>query len=181
MKASVYIGTSLDGFIARENGGLDWLPGSQGDESDENGDSAEDYGYQEFMDSVDVLVMGRNTYETVLSFGEWPFEGRRVVVLSGTLSQDQPENVEVMSGSPPEIFESLQESGAEHLYIDGGKTIQGFLNAGLIHELIITVVPVLIGTGIPLFGPLDQDVQLQHVETRSFPNGFVQSRYRVLA
>lgn len=184
MKASVYIATSLDGFIAREDGDLDWLPGSDPNESHDSGEVNEDYGYQEFMDSVDVLVMGRSTFETVLAFGQWPYGGKRVVVLSSKLrpgSDDLPESVEVMSGSPGEVIEALQESGARHLYIDGGKTIQGFLNAGLIQELIITVVPVLIGTGIPLFGALDHDLKLQHVETRSFPNGFVQSKYRLFA
>jgi dihydrofolate reductase len=187
MKASVYIATSLDGFIARENGDLDWLPGSHEGESHGSENVEEDFGFQEFMDSVDVVVMGRNTYEMVqlvLSTGQWPYGSKRVVVLSSKLSQgpgDLPENVQVKSGSPAELIEALQESGAKHLYIDGGKTIQGFLKAGLIQELIITMIPVLIGTGIPLFGPLDNDLKLQHIETRSYPNGFVQSKYRVLA
>ncbi len=181
MKASVYIATSLDGFIARENGDLDWLPGSDGGSGDsESGD--DDFGFKAFMDSIDVLVMGRNTYEMVLSFGQWPYGSKRVVVLSSTLTQlsdDLPNTVELRSCSPTELVKNLLESGAEHLYIDGGKMIQGFLNANLIQEIIITRIPVLIGRGIPLFGPANKDVKLQHLETRSFANGFVQSKYRV--
>lgn len=182
MKASVYIATSLDGFIARENGDLDWLPGSDGQSGD--GESGrDDFGYQAFMDSVDVLVMGRNTFEMVLSFGQWPYGRKRVVVLSSTLAElpdNLPNTVAIRSCSPAELVEELRASGAKHLYVDGGKTIQGFLKGGLIQELIITRIPVLIGRGIPLFGPVDQDVMVHHIETRSFANGFVQSKYAVL-
>lgn len=176
MKASVYIATSLDGFIAREDGDLDWL-------EENGGETAEDYGYQQFMDTVDVLVMGRNTYEKVLNFGEWPYGAKPVVVLSGR-SLEIPEHlaksVETMAGSPGEVVGRLAQRGASRLYIDGGKTIQAFLNARLIQRLIITRIPVLIGAGIPLFGPLAGDIKLRHIETRSFRNGFVQSEYEVL-
>ena len=179
MKISVYIATSLDGFIARENGDLDWLPGSDGD-----GDTVgEDYGYHQFMESVDVLVMGRHTYEMVIGFGEWPYGEKRVIVLSGT-GIEIPESIKEAVGSrsctPAELVEELRQTGAKHLYIDGGKTIQGFLNAGLIQEMIITIVPVLIGSGIPLFGALDEDKKLQLLESRSFEKGFVQSKYKAL-
>lgn len=178
MKASVYIATSLDGFIARENGELDWLPGSDG-ESDSNG---EDYGYHEFMDSVDAIVMGRNTFELVLSFGHWPYGDKRVIVLSSKplpIPDNLPPTVESKTCSPAELVQELAEQGEKHLYIDGGKTIQSFLNAGLIQELIITKVPVLIGTGIPLFGPLDKDKKLCHIQTLTYENGFVQDRYEI--
>ena len=182
MKASVYIATSLDGFIARENGDLDWLPGSDGSSVESNPEDG-DFGYQAFMDSVDALVMGRNSFEKVLSFGMWPYGNKRVVVLSSQLTQlpdDLPETVELKSGSPTEVVQELAASGAPRLYIDGGKTIQAFLNAGLIQELIITRIPVLIGKGLPLFGPVHKDLQLRHVETRVFSNGFVQSKYAVI-
>lgn len=179
MKISVYIATSLDGFIARENGKLDWLPGSDG-ESDTSG---EDYGYHEFMDSVDVLVMGRNTFETVLSFGiEWPYSEKRVIVLSSQplqIPNDLPATVESSSCAPAELIQKLSEEGFQRAYIDGGKTIQSFLNAGLIQDMIITRIPILIGSGIPLFGPIDKDRKLRHVDTRTFENGFVQSKYEL--
>lgn len=176
MKISVYIGISLDGFIAREDGTLDFLDGPEEI-------AGEDYGYHEFLDSVDVLVMGRNTYEMVQSFGQWPYGSKRVVVLSSRpiqIPEEQARTVEWKSCSPAELVQDLSESGAKHLYIDGGKTIQGFIEAGLISEIIITRIPVLIGSGIPLFGPLSDEKILDHVETRSFDNGLVQSKYRIV-
>lgn len=177
MKASVYIATSLDGFIARENGELDWLPvpGEDG--------TNEDYGYKEFIDTVDFLVMGRHTYEKALTFGRWPYENRSVIVLSSrpvSIPESIKHFVESMSCSPSDLIGRLAERGARHLYVDGGRTIQSFLNAGLIQQLIITTVPVLIGSGIPLFGPLKRDIQLRHIETRQFDSGLVQSKYDVV-
>ena len=179
MKASVYIATSLDGFIARTDGGLDWLPGAADEETGEK-----DYGYRAFMDSVDYLVMGRSTFQVVLGFGgEWPYGDKPVVVLSSQ-PVDIPDRiagtVEWMSAPPEEVARRLADRGARHLYIDGGQTIQRFLAAGLIQQIIITRVPVLIGEGIPLFGPLPYDIQLRHVETQAFANGLVQSRYEVV-
>ena len=174
MNVSVFIATSLDGFIARENGDLDWLP--------DPGDGKEDYGYREFMDTVDILVMGRNTFEKVLSFGQWPYEDKPVVVLSSIpfeIPRDISETVESKSCSPTELVKYLSTRGANHVYIDGGKTIQGFMNEGLIQQIIITRVPVLIGSGISLFGRLNKDVKLHHVETRTFSTGLVQSTYKV--
>jgi len=173
MKASVFIGTSLDGFIARPNGSIDFLPQGGG----------EPHGYTEFMASVDALVIGRNTFETVLAFPEWPYGTKRVVVLSGN-PVDFPAVkggvVEHMSGPPAEIISSLEASGAHHLYIDGGITIQGFLRAGLIQRLIITRVPVLIGEGIPLFGTLPHDIRLRHIATQHYPSGLVKTEYQVI-
>jgi len=177
MKTSVFIATSLDGFIARPDGGLDWLNSSSRED-------AEDYGYRKFMDTVDVLVMGRNTYEKVLTFDEWPYGTRRVVVLSHrSLHIPAPIAgfVEAMSCSPDELVDRLSARGATHLYVDGGKTIQRFLDAGLIQRLIITRVPVLIGDGIPLFGSLQKDIGLRHIGTRVFPGGLEQSEYEVVA
>jgi dihydrofolate reductase len=171
MLASVFIATSVDGFIARPNGELDWLPAGGGEE----------HGYDEFMATVDALVIGRGTFETVLSFEDWPYGTKRVVVLSSRpldLSQAHGP-VEQMGGPPSEITSRLAAQGLQHLYVDGGITIQRFLRAGLIQRLIITRVPVLIGAGIPLFGSLDADVRLQHVRTRHFPSGLVQSEYTV--
>ena len=181
MKVSVFIATTLDGYIARENGTLDWLPGAESeiDISSEN----EDSGFITFMNQIDVLVMGRNTYEFVLSSGQWPYGNKRVIVLSSTLdsiSENVPNTVEIRSGSPDKIYQELKSQGAKHLYVDGGKTIQGFLNSGLIDEIIITTVPVLIGNGISLFGVLKQDKKLKLLETKHYTNGFVQNKYAVL-
>jgi dihydrofolate reductase len=171
--ASVFIGTSVDGFIARPNGEFDFLPP----------DGGEPHGYHEFMDSVDALVIGRKTFETVLAFPEWPYGSKRVVVLSSRavdLSVVGGGVVEHMAGSPAEIVSRMAASGAHHLYIDGGETIQRFLRAGLIQRMIITRVPVLIGQGISLFGSLPRDIKLRHVATQQYPSGLVKSEYHVL-
>ena len=173
---SVFIATSLDGFIARPNGDLDWLPTPDGADG-------EDFGYASFMSTIDTLVMGRGTYEKALTFGAWPYGKHRVVVLTtGTLaSPPTSANVEAMAGDPRDIVRTLGARGAKSLYVDGGVTIQRFLDAGLIQRLIITRIPVLLGDGLPLFGKLGHDIRLAHVGTRHWPNGLVQSEYRVLA
>jgi len=171
MKASVFVGTSVAGFIARPNGDLDFLPPGGG----------EPHGYAEFMDSVDALVIGRKTYETVLPFDTWPYGEKPVFVLSTRALAPAPTGaiVEHMSGEPPEIVSRLEARGIGHVYVDGGITIQRFLRAGMIQRLIITRVPVLIGDGIPLFGSLPNDVRLCHVMTRHYPSGLVQSEYKI--
>jgi len=173
MAVSVFVGVSVDGFLARPNDDLDWLP--------EGGD--EPHGYDELMASVDALVMGRRTFEKVLTFGEWPYGSKRVVVLSGRpldLTRAGGGPVEQMAGSPGGIVAQLAERGIANLYVDGGVTIQEFLRAGCVDRLIITRVPVLIGEGIPLFGTLPHDVRLRHVATRDFPSGLVQTEYAVV-
>lgn len=172
MKASVFIATSLDGFIARSDGSLDWLPG----------DDVEDHGYTEFMATVDALVMGRKTFETVLTFGEWPFGTKPVVVLTSNpsaLSAPPGAVCTMMSGTPADVVAQLAARGMQHLYIDGGVTIQRFLDAGLIQRVIITRIPVLLGSGIPLFGPVSRDIRFTHVRTQAYPSGLVQSEYIV--
>jgi dihydrofolate reductase len=174
IKASVFVGTSLDGFIARLNGALDFLPAGGGEE----------HGYKEFVATVDALVIGRHTYDTVLTFEEWPYGTKPVIVLS-TRPIEFPASsaavVERMAGSPEEIVAQLAARGLKHLYVDGGITVQRFLEAGLIQRLVITRVPVLIGTGIPLFGALSHDIRLEHVTTRQYKSGLVTSEYVVAA
>ncbi len=173
MKLSVFIGTSLDGFIARPNGDLDFLPPGGG----------EPHGYTEFIASVDAIVIGRNTFETVLTMKPWPYGEKRVIVLSSRpvdFSAVVGGVVEHMAGTPADIVTRLAATGAQHLYIDGGITIQQFLRAGLIQRLIITRVPVLIGDGIPLFGSLPHDIRLRHIQTKHYPSGLVSSEYAVV-
>lgn len=171
MEASVFIGTSVDGFIARANGDLDFLPPGGG----------EPHGYEEFMATVDALVIGRKTFETVLTFDEWPYGEKPVFVLSTRRLVPAPQGavVERMSGDPAEIMSQLAARGIGHIYVDGGITIQRFLRAGLIRRLIITRVPVLIGAGIPLFGDIPRDIVLEHIGTRQYTSGLVQSEYVV--
>ena len=175
MKICAYIATSLDGFIARPDGGLDWLP--------QPVEGGEDYGYGEFFASIDAIVMGRNTFDTVLSFGEWPYADKPMWVLSSrelALPAFVPPIVTRWSGSLTALVEELTVHRVKKVYVDGGKTIQSFLRAGLLDEVTITTIPVLIGQGIPLFGSLEADVKLKLMESRAFEDGLVQNRYAVL-
>lgn len=176
-KCSVFIATSLDGFISREDGAIDWLM-----KANTLASPGEDGGYRKFISTVDVLVMGRNSYEKVLSFDEWPYGDLPVVVMSGkaiSIPKHLQASVSSTSENPVDLVERLEKQGAKHLYIDGGITIQGFLACNLIDEITITVIPVLIGSGRPLFGVLKQDIELEHIATRDLSGGFVQMCYRV--
>jgi dihydrofolate reductase len=172
IKVSVHIATSLDGFIARANGDIDWLTG---------GEDGEDYGYAAFISGIDHIVMGRNTYEKVLTFGGWPYQ-KKVIVLSSRnllIPAQLINKVEVLNLPPPELLPKLESDGARHIYLDGGNTIQRFLRQDLVDEMTITTIPILIGEGLPLFGPLDKDIKLKLVASKYFPNGFVQSKYQL--
>lgn len=171
---SVFCGVSIDGFISRANGALDFL---EGDGTAEMGD----HGYETFVAGVDAIVMGRKTFEVVMSFGQWPYT-KKVIVLSSAkvdlaAAHARGADVESMNASPEQVVAQLAARNINHLYIDGGTTVQRFLRAGLIDRLIITRVPVLIGQGIALFGALDRDIPLKLLASRSFPGGLVQSEY----
>lgn len=174
VKLSVFCGVSVDGFLARPNHALDFLEAG----------GQESHGYDAFYASVDVIVIGRRTFEVVLGFGTWPYGKKQVVVLSSgklDFSGIKGGVVEQMSGEPAEIAKKLEARGFKHAYIDGGITIQRFLAAGCIDQMVITRVPVLIGAGIPLFGSVPHDILLRHVATRSYKGGLVQSEYEVEA
>jgi len=168
----VFVATSLDGFIADENGGIDWLMEVP------NPDKT-DYGYAELMKNTDALVMGRSTFEKVLTFGEW-FYTKPVFVLSSSLTE-VPENligkVEIVKGDIQDVVQNLNSQGYKNLYIDGGKLIQSFLKEDLIDELIINKIPILLGKGIPLFGEIDQRLKFKHTKTEVFNDSLVMSRY----
>ena len=172
--ASVFIGTSLDGYIARPDGDVEWLTAPA--EAAESGDM----GYHAFMAGVDTLAMGRNTYEKVLSFGEeaWPYGDVDVAVVSTTLPPDADPRVTVYR-SLAELVAGLEERGAKHVYVDGGRLIQSFLRAGLVGRITVTTAPVLIGSGHRLFGELDGDVRLRHEETVTYKGGYVQTTWAV--
>ncbi len=169
----VFIATSLDGYIARPGGAIDWLT--------EYATGDEDTGYHAFMDSIDGIVMGRHTFELACSFTVWPFP-KPVVVLSQTLSQgDLSANLtakaRVSRLAPAPLLASLSADGWRRVYVDGGKVIQSFLKARLISDIVLTRVPILLGSGISLFGSIDSDVRLRHVRTTAFASGLVQSTY----
>lgn len=173
MPCSVFIATSLDGFIARPDGGIDWLPTPV--------PGGEDYGYHAFMDTVDAIVMGRNTYELVLKMGGWQYP-KPVVVLSSRDFEPSTAIAETIvrsGGAPADVVQFCAARGWNSLYVDGGVTVQRFLAAGLVERLIVTRVPVLIGKGLPLFGTVPQDIGLEHQRTEAYADGLVQSEYRV--
>ena len=177
IQCSVYVGTSLDGYIAREDGDIDWL-----NEANAVVPPGEDCGFAKFMSKIDALVMGRNTFEKVLSLGQWIYGDKPVIVMTRgdrPLPEGVPKTVSLTRESPHDLLARLEKAGHRRLYIDGGQTVQSFLAAGLIDDLTITVIPVLLGQGKPLFGPLSADVQLEHVATQVYEFGFVQHQYRV--
>lgn len=184
MKCSVYIATSADGFIATQDGSVDWLD-TAGNVDAEMGNE-EDMGFNDFMDSVDCLVMGRGCMEKLASFNlspdQWPYGNARVIALSNSLKQPPDslrDKVEMYSGDLLELVINLEKEGYSHAYIDGGKTIQSFLALKLINEMTLTRVPLILGDGIPLFGRSTQTVRLKNVSVRAFPNDFVQLHYSV--
>lgn len=173
--AHVFIATSLDGFIARKNDDIDWLTSFSA--------LGEDHGYNTHIAKMDGIIMGRGTYEKVLTFDQWYYE-KPVLVLSRSLDPNAvPDHlkakVEIVAATPEEAMDLAAARGWQHVYADGGKLIQSFLRAGFIEDMIISRIPILLGDGISLFGPLENDIGLDHVETRSFPSGLVQSHYRV--
>lgn len=178
MKVSVFIATSLDGFIARNDGGIDWL-----NDANESIPDGQDCGFQEFFGSVDTLIMGRKTYEQVLTFGPWSYGKTPVFILSSnpiSFPKSVPQTVVHSYKRPQDLLKQLSVEGVEHVYVDGGTTIQGFLNERLIDEITITVIPVILGGGIPLFGSIKEDIKLSHVSTTSYDFGFVKTKYSVI-
>lgn len=177
MKCSVYIATSADGFIATSNGGIEWLLRSEYEDAGKIG-----LVYSEFISTVDAIVMGRHTFEKALTFDEWYYEGTEVIVLT-TQNIKVPENltgkVRFKSGPPQKIVEELANEGKKHLYIDGGITIQQFLKEKLINQLTITEIPILLGSGIPLFGNEGTEQPLELIEVFTSNSGTVQKRYRI--
>lgn len=179
-KASVYIATTVDGYIAEKDGSVDFLEQYQSSVSDGDGDM----GFSDFLNSIDLLIMGRKTFDQVISFGEnlWPYGDRQVWVWSRHPStvhipKMRSNNVVASSGEPRELLKMTQQNGFRHVYVDGGTTIKHFLSQGCIDNLILTRVPMLLGEGIPLFLEM-QRLLLEHVSTKSYSNGLVQSHYR---
>ena len=172
---AVYIAASLDGYIATPDGGVDWLTGSGA----EDGDGGDDYGYQEFYDSVDALLVGSTTYEQVIGWGDWPYPGKPCWVFSSRdLPLERPELILAKNG-PRSALEEIAARGLKRAWlIGGGKLIGSFRAEGLVTEYVVTVIPTILGDGIPLFpspGPTDK---LTLTESKSYPNGFVQVSYK---
>lgn len=172
----VFIATSLDGFIARKDGNIDWLMSRD--------DSSEDHGYDNFIKEMDGLIMGRGTFEKVRDFEPWPYTLPVVVLSSKLVHKDVPEKlvgkVRFLNLGPLEVMKLMEREGWKKVYVDGGRVIQSFIREKLIEDIVITRVPVLIGEGIPLFGALTEDQAFKHLETKVFPSGLVQSQYQFI-
>jgi len=172
MSNIVYIATSIDGYIAKVDGSINWLTEIP------NPDNS-DYGFSEFLKGIDAILMGRKTFEAVLGFDEWPFE-KPVFVLSNSLSELHgrwASKAEIIKGDLKEVIKLLNNKGIINLYIDGGKTINSFLSIDLIDEMIITVIPILLGTGIHLFDDGGLELRFKHVETNVYNGGLVKTKY----
>lgn len=167
---SIYIAMSIDGYIARKNGGLDWLDyGHTGDE---------DYGFKKFIGSVDALVLGRNTYEVVSGFDKWPYEGKKVIVLSNKLNEVRKE-AELFCGQLTDLASMLHSEGIKRVWVDGGITVSKFLEAGLVDDITISVIAMVLGSGIPLFSTMNREHKCRLISTQSYPSGLVQLKYEV--
>ncbi len=161
---------SLDGFIAGPGGSLGWLEPFE--------KSGEDYGFSRFFESVDALVIGRNTYETVLGFEAWPYGKKRVIVLTRRPASAR-HGEELSAEEPTALVERLGHEGVGHIYVDGGAVVRSFLRARLVGELTLSVIPIVLGSGIPLFGNDEPGQALALEGSRSWPSGLVQLRYRL--
>ncbi|MEP5339664.1 MAG: dihydrofolate reductase family protein [Algibacter sp.] len=172
-KNKVFIATSLDGYIADKNGGIDWL------HSIANPDNI-DMGYSEFISQIDALVMGRKTFETVCGFDiDWPYQ-KPVFVLSNSLTRvpdKYKDKVVLIKGTLTGILDQIHEKGYYSLYIDGGKTIQSFLKEDLIDEMTITIIPYLLGRGIPLFAELPNRLDFECVNSKVYLDKIVQNYF----
>ena len=173
MKNFVYIAVSLDGFIATKDGGVAWL-------DEIHNPTGSDLGYREFLSNIDALLMGRNSFEKVASFPEWPYD-KKVFVFSNSLKSINPgliDKAEIVSGTLEAVLKQINDRGYRNLYIDGGKTVSSFLARNLIDEMTITTIPVLLGAGIPLFSGLKSKINLTHVSTEVCLNALVKTTYR---
>ena len=169
----VFIATSLDGFIADKDGGIEWLHAIPNPEGT-------DMGYTAFFTQIDAVVMGRNTFETVCGFDmEWPYK-KPVFVLSHSMNhipEKYREHAELVQGSLKEVLKKIHAKGYFNLYIDGGKTIQSFLQEDLIDKMTITIIPFLLGGGIPLFGTLPERLEFECVDSKIYLGKVVQNRF----
>jgi dihydrofolate reductase len=168
-RCSVFIAASLDGFIARRDGGIDWLsivetPG-------------EDYGYARFFDGVGALILGRGTYDKVLGFPAWPYGDKPCVVFTHRPPPAARNRERFHAGAPGPLLAELHEAGIRRVYVDGGALIRAFLREDLIDDITLSIVPVMLGDGIPLFGDGVPERRLRLAGSQAFASGLVQLRY----
>jgi len=167
-KISIYIACSIDGYIARTDGNIDWLNyGHSGDE---------DYGFYSFLDSIDATIMGRGTYEVASTVEDWPYKGKRVIVLSNTLTSVRSD-AELFSGELTDLVTKLHDEKIQHIWVDGGKTVSQFLEKGLVDEMTLSIIAMILGDGIPLFSKINREYPCKLISTKPCPSGLVQLKY----
>ncbi len=169
-KISIYIAASIDGYIARKDGNLDWLNLAC--------DAGEDYGFQQLLSSIDGVILGRNTYEVAASVVDWPYLGKRIVVLSNSLKNVR-EEAELFSGDVVRLVSRLHSDGIKHIWIDGGVTISQFLDLEMVDSMTVSVIPIILGSGIRLFNPIAKEQGCRLISSASYPSGVVQLRYEI--
>src|SRR3954463_16357724 len=177
---SVFLGMSVDGFIARLDGDIGWLTGGAAPDGSPDDGEGGDFGFAEFVTGIDALVTGRSTYEFIKPFDDWPYQGKPVHVLSTTLPEGADPRITVHRSFDAAVA-AIRAAGYRRVYVDGGRTVHTFLRAGMIADLTLSRVPVLIGTGHTPFGELAADIPLEHVRTQTFPGGMVQTTYQVVS
>jgi dihydrofolate reductase len=170
-KISIYIATSIDGYIARIDGSLDWL--------DRVGGFDEDYGFQKLLNNIDAVILGRHTYEVAASVIDWPYKGKRIVVLSNSLKTVRKE-AELFQGDLTQLISQLYSEGIKHIWIDGGATISQFLDLQMVDSMTLSVIPVILGAGIPLFRAIGKELSCRLISSQSYPSGLVQLNYEIL-
>jgi dihydrofolate reductase len=178
VKVSAFIGISLDGFIAREDGSIEWL-----DDAHKKVNSDEDFGFKSFLASIDLIIMGRKTFEQVMTFDNWQYNNTKIIVLTSK-NIEIPEKLKQTvttcnTTSPKQLIKELSDQSINHIYIDGGTVIQDFLSAGLVDEITVTIVPIIIGKGKSFSGLLSKDLSLEHLKSTVFNFGFVQVKYKI--
>lgn len=169
-RISVYIATSIDGYIARKDGSLDWL--------DRVGGFEEDYGFKSLLDSIDALIIGRKTYAVASTVPD-PYPGKRVIVLSSTLTSVK-KGMELYQGDLTELTLKLHKEGVKHIWVDGGTTISQFLSSQMVDTMTLSIIPVILGAGIPLFNVLNREIPCRLISSKSYPSGLVQVNYEVI-
>jgi len=171
VKITYYAAASIDGFVARTDGSVDWLTQPE--------QGGEDYGYTTFYQSVDALVMGRVTYEQVLSFGDWPYPDKTVFVLSNHSLTEERDDVKIVA-TIDQLIDELNQSGYKHIWlVGGGKTASTFLQTGLLDEMIVSYIPVALGSGISLFSEPTAETKMEIISSVDYPDGVVQITYRI--
>ena len=166
----IYIATSIDGYIARSDGSIDWLPSPE--------DNEEDFGYNKFYDSIDALIMGATTYKQVLGFGDWPYPGKISYVVTNRNLSTKRTDVLFIKGGVEEVLKNVKEKDYKRIWLmGGGSLISSFINRGLVNEYIITLIPTILGSGISLYQSVTE-LKLDLVDTKSYPSGIVELHYK---